>query len=91
LLPVFGTISGLIVDCFENDKGPIHLLYCGRLLKYTGANLTMLSIAEIPGHEGDVSMGHLWNNTVRLLGEIPVPTDRDGNRACSVTGRLRTA
>jgi hypothetical protein len=56
LLQIFGTISGLIVDCFENDKSPIHLLYCGRLLKYGGAHLTMLSFSEIPGDEGDVSM-----------------------------------
>jgi len=54
--PVFGTISGLIVDCIENDKSPIHLLYCDRLLKYRGAHLTMLLIAEMLGDEGDVSM-----------------------------------
>ena len=91
LLPVFGTFSGLIVDCFVNDKRPIHLLYCGRLLKHRGAHLTILSIPEIPGDEGDVSMGHLWNNTDRLLGEILVPTDRDGNRTFSMRGRLHTA
>ena len=90
LLPVFGIISGLIVDCFVNDKSPIHLVYCGRLLKYRGAHLTMLSIPEIPGDEY-VSMGHLWNNIDRLLGEIPVPTDRDGNRTSSKRGRLHTA
>ena len=79
MLPVFGKISGLIVDCFENDRSAIHLLYCGRILIHIGAHLTMLSIAEIP-EDGDVSMGHLWNNTDGLLGEIPVQTDRDGSR-----------
>ena len=32
------------------------MLYCDRLLKYRGAHLTMLLIAEMLGDEGDVSM-----------------------------------